>query len=470
MTTTTTRIVRPIFILCLAFAAFGQPAIAADAKSSRTLHVALDGDDSNDGFSAAKALRTPQRAADISEPGDTILFAAGSYDISEGKALLTITRSGEAGRPITYAPAPGAKVTFRTFGIWDVIKITAARHIVIRGFRIIGGASLVTMEEARREMNNLLNPRTSGNGIAIVGDRSTRRPSAYITVRDCEVSDCSGGGIFANHSDYIRIENNTVYRCAFWAPYGNSGISIYQPTPIDDYTGYKIYICNNVAYENYQNIPFYYSNQADPSKRKVTDGNGIILDDFLNTQTWAAGGSGKPYNGRTLVANNIVFSNGGSGIHTFKSCNIDIVHNYAADNNRHSDIKDGQIFANTSRDVRILNNVLVAFPGKPVTSDNKNTNVEMARNFYATADGRAPQFAGERGDNVLAASKKKARTALELVDWARGKRTFRAVAKSPLHGAGAALPMFEPEVAVDFFGRSRNAQTPDIGPFVLDRK
>jgi len=31
-------------------------------------------------------------------------------------------------------------------------------------------------------------------------------------------------------------------------------------------------------------IPFYFTNRHDPAKRRVTDGNGIIIDDCLNTQ------------------------------------------------------------------------------------------------------------------------------------------------------------------------------------------
>lgn len=425
---------------------------------NRAIYVSLNGDDKNDGLKSTTPLRSPQKAANMSEPGDVIFFMTGEYVITHGDAVLTIKRSGAPGKPILYTPAPGARVIFRNNGAWDAIKITGARHIELRGFRVIGNAKNVTLDEAMREMNSLTNSRTCGNGIAVDQNSATKTPSAYITVRNCEVSDCSGGGILASHTDYLAFENNTVYRCAFWSPYGNSGISVYQPTAIDDFTEYKIFIRNNVCFENYQNIPFFYSNKSDPSKRKVTDGNGIIIDDYLNSQDWGGGG-GKPYPGRTLVANNVVFANGGSGIHSYKSSNVDIVHNYAVDNNRHPDLKDGQIFANATRNARIVNNIMIAPAGKPASSSYKNLGLMEDYNLLAALDGSAPKFDGEKLNNIIGAP------GLELVGWDLGKRQFNAKTDSPLRGAGLPLTYAN----ADFFGKVRNEDKPDIGPFVLGK-
>jgi len=437
------------------FAAADAP--APDPTGARRLYVGLQGNDGNDGHTPATALRTPQKAADRSEPGDVILFTTGEYLTEGGKALLSIRRSGLPGKPIIYAPAPGAKVIFRNETAWEAIKVTGARHIQILGFRVIGVAKQVTLEEAKREMDNLKNSRTCQNGIAVDHDPATKTPAAFITIRNCVVSDCSGGGIYANHSDYLTFELNIVLSCAFWSPYGNSGISVYQPIDVDQQTGYKIIIRNNVSAGNYQNIPFYFSNRDEPEKRKVTDGNGIIIDDYLNSQHWG-GGSGKPYGGRTLVANNIVIGNGGSGIHSYKSLNVDIVHNYAAGNNRHPALKDGQIFANTSKNARIINNIMVAPPGKPVTTSYKNENLILDHNLYASLDAKPAIFEGPKAKNLLAAP------GLELTGWEQGQMGFKAAPTSPLRGAGQ--PLTEP--VPDFFGKPRHAATPDIGPFVLD--
>ncbi|MEO8614271.1 MAG: hypothetical protein ABI600_03960 [Luteolibacter sp.] len=437
--------------------AFAEPpASLAIPVITRVIYVAPTSDKKAKGLTPETPV-SPQRAAYLSLPGDVILFAEGEYEAPNGKTPLTIERSGEPGKPIIYAPAPGAKVTLHNNGAWEAIKIAGASYIEIRNFRVIGNAKNVTMEEAMREMSNLKNPRTCGNGIGIDLKSQTKSNPHHITVRDCVVSDCSGGGIFANHVDYLTFENNVVYRCGFWSPYANSGISVYQPTACDESTDYKIIVRNNISFGNYENVPFFHSNRKDPSKRKFTDGNGIILDDFMNSQAFGGGG-GKPYGGRSLVANNVVFANGGSGIHSFKSNNVDVVHNLAYDNNKHPFLKDGQIFGNNARNMRILNNIMVAPPGKPVTSINKNEGLVQDHNVYACLDGSVPKFAGEQASNILASP------GLELKDWILGKRGFTVTSDSPLRAAGLAIP----DIGADYFGKTRSKDKPDIGPFVLE--
>jgi parallel beta-helix repeat protein len=169
-----------------------------------------------------------------------------------------------------------------------------------------------------------------------------------------------------------------VYECGLYGPFGMSGISIYNPVNTDGVTtGYKIRIVNNVSHSNYNYFP------CECLPGKVTDGNGIILDDFKNSQR-AAGDPLKDvvYTGKTLVANNIVYNNGGSGIHTFKGVNTDIVNNTAYRNGRHPDL-DGEIFANNSEGIVITNNILYGRTGEAVSHDfGNNTNVVMDYNLY----------------------------------------------------------------------------------------
>ncbi len=133
-----------------------------------------------------------------------------------------------------------------------------------------------------------------------------------------------------------------------------------------------MFVTNNKTYNNRMFIPWI-------AVGKITDGNGIIIDTSRNNQNNSKLGA---YKGRTLVKNNLTFNNGGSGIHTFLSDHVDIVNNTAVLNNQSPEIKDGQIFANVSSDVRILRNILYAYPGKPVNSSNKNKNVIYDYNIY----------------------------------------------------------------------------------------
>ena len=72
------------------------------------LHVATDGDDSNDG-SASSPLRTISRAADLARPGDTVLVHGGEY-----REWVQPRRGGlSATRRITYQAAPGEHVVIK---------------------------------------------------------------------------------------------------------------------------------------------------------------------------------------------------------------------------------------------------------------------------------------------------------------------------------------------------------------------
>jgi hypothetical protein len=76
------------------------------------------GSDSNPG-TISQPFLTPQKCADITKPGDTCYFrggSGGSYSVSGvNQQLLTITTSGTAGNPITYAAYPGETPIFSAY-------------------------------------------------------------------------------------------------------------------------------------------------------------------------------------------------------------------------------------------------------------------------------------------------------------------------------------------------------------------
>ena len=70
---------------------------------ARTLYVATTGSDAHDGSSPAQAVKTIQRAADLSRPGDLVSVAAGIY-----RESVDVPLSGSASQPIVFRGAPGA--------------------------------------------------------------------------------------------------------------------------------------------------------------------------------------------------------------------------------------------------------------------------------------------------------------------------------------------------------------------------
>jgi len=75
-------------------------------EPGETYYVALDGDDGADGLSWETAWRTPNYALKQLQAGDTLLIGEGEY---RGPSL-SVSASGEAGRPIRIMAAPGQRV------------------------------------------------------------------------------------------------------------------------------------------------------------------------------------------------------------------------------------------------------------------------------------------------------------------------------------------------------------------------
>ncbi len=339
-------------------------------STPKTYYVSGNGSDKNSGLSTSSAFRRIQRAADLTNPGDTVLIMNGVYTNSpKDGSVVNIKRSGTANAWIRYKAYPGhfPKIRHNT---WNAILISSgASYIELNGLEVIGNNANITLDYAMSEKTNKQNPLTSGNCINV--DGRTSGHVHHIRIVNNKVHDCGGAGISVIQSDYVTVDNNVVFNNAWYSVYGCSGISMLSNWNFDNNQGYKMFVTNNKTYNNRMYIPWI-------AAGKITDGNGIIIDSTRNDGNPKLG----VYKGRTLVQNNLAFDNGGSGIHAFFSDHVDIVNNTAVLNNQSPEIKGGQIFAHTSSDVRILRNILYAFPGKDINNNTKNTNVVYDYNIY----------------------------------------------------------------------------------------
>ncbi len=166
-----------------------SPVVAARSVGplGATYYVALDGDDANPG-TLARPWATLQHAADVLQPGDTVYVRGGVYH-----QYVRLTRSGEPGRPITYAAYPGETVWLDGQGVDGKVAFDLAdgvSHITIVG---------LNMRHWHDE---------GGDGSCI----TSWRDSDHITVRDAEFYDCGSGAIqFYQDSDYITVENVYIH-------------------------------------------------------------------------------------------------------------------------------------------------------------------------------------------------------------------------------------------------------------------
>jgi serralysin len=281
----------------------------------RNFYVATTGSDAATGTTASTPWQTIQHANDSGQlqAGDCVNVADGTYPL---QGALTLTKGGNANSATGYVVyrstnPQGAKIQAVGSGMYDVVDVNGD-YVVIDGFEVDGGNAGLTS-----------NPVTNGTGIGLNGH--------HMQALNNVVHDAGGGGIEAVYKDWYWIVGNTVYNNAHFNGYQMSGISVYEPravsynaTPADSGAPYHIIVQNNLSHDNGE---WYVAGSH-------TDGNGIIMDDFNNSQS-----GGTPYPYQTLVQGNLAYSNGGKGVHLFGSSNVTVDQNAAVGNNLDSNIQ-----------------------------------------------------------------------------------------------------------------------------------
>jgi len=321
------------------------------------------GSDSADGRTPATSWRTLRKAAQAVGPGSTVLVGNGVY------APLRIATSGTPDGWIKFVAAPGAHPVIRLNDSRVGIATGTGAYILIDGFEVIGQNQTITA--AQGHTNNGSQPELNENCI-LVG----RIPSATgsqmlahdVVIRNNVVHDCSASGITTAFADAVTVIHNIVYNNSWWGVNNGSGISIWMLTDVTAGNGpYKNYIVGNFVYNNYCNLPFRYLRPV-PA---ITDGNGIIVDTNSHVTRMPNMPPYPAYQGRTYIANNIVFANGGKGIAANASSHIDVVNNTIYDDEKSdsSYVNVGEISANRlSLDVDFYNNIVVNLNGKRIYS------------------------------------------------------------------------------------------------------
>lgn len=339
-------------------------------------YVSGSGSDSSDGLSATTAFRTLQHAAGLVAPGDKVWVMNGSYN------PVTLTTSGTSAAWITWQAYPGQTPEIYDNNGTDGYGIQVqASYQVIDGLTLLGPNQSLTFQQCYNEFNNNSpgyygSDGCNGAGINIDGRGNEQQTVAlyhHIVVRNCTIHEWGGSGIAAIWSDYITIEDNLIYDNAWYSRWGDSGVSTWEDLAFDTAPGYHMIIQRNVLYNNVQLVP-------------QSDGDGIIIDSLNCTQTCLTGDQ-RIYPNRTLVSNNLVFSNGGAGIVTYQSEHIDVVNNTSYENLQ-SPVNSGwgDVFINQCSDVNVYNNIAYPTPGgvalEVCCSGAPSTNVTLDYNLY----------------------------------------------------------------------------------------
>jgi parallel beta-helix repeat protein len=365
----------------------------------KTYYVDASKAASGDGLSEANAFKTLSEAANATAAGDLVLVKDGTY------AAFQETTSGKSNGWITWRNFPNHKPMI-SFDGWQGIYIKGS-YVEIDGFTVRGNNANVTLAGALKQGKGCENPAGNyepiynGNGIYVDSRQSaSNNPTGekyhHVTIKNCTVYECGGPGIGTIQADYIVIEGCKIYNNAWYSLFGTSGISLYQHYNSDASTGTKNIIRNNIIYGNRMFVPWVFGNC------KFTDGNGIIIDDFKNTQNGSTLGK---YFGKTLIENNVVYNNGGRGIHCYLSDNITIVHNTCYQNSASPEIDEGEItfYGAGVENCAVYNNIMVARTGEKVNTVNVSAvNYKHQNNLYFNSEtGSQLGTIGKSGDPLF---------------------------------------------------------------------
>ena len=249
------------------------------------------------------------------QPGDEIVVRAGTYT-----ELVLVRKDGAAGQYITVrSEVPGGAKIVAPDGQPGVT--INADYVTVAGFDVSG---------------------STGSGITGIGVH-------HVKVANNIVHDNLSNGIFLGKSDFIQIDGNTVYGNA--AMGASSGIHLKAGFNVtgDLTAGTRVYVTNNVVYDN-----------TTAEGQPMTDGNGISIDDYRNTQIATL----PAYAFRTLVQGNIVYDNSGRGVQVAWSDHVTVRENLAFHNSTHaiSGPWRGDLANMGSNDTAWINNIAVTNP------------------------------------------------------------------------------------------------------------
>lgn len=315
-------------------------------------YVSPGGSDTHNGLSTATAFKTITKAISVTNPGDTVNLMPGTYSpVNDANNFVSINRSGardvKTGEAhyITYKAydmnnkpklllPPGIK------GVWDMVDVSA-NYIILDGLEIEGNNRNLTLAEGEANYESVTTGGSDWSNYAKTNTNGINLNGNHLIVRNSHVHHMAGGGV-GGGGDYITIEHNHIHSNSWYTFYATSGISFMNDKDYDhNTTDYKIIVRNNVVHDNETKVKW-------EKTKGYSDGNGIIFD------------VDEAYKGKKLVINNIVYNNGGGGIHIYRSNNVHVINNTVYHNSKSPHLKYPNMDVQSGDNAVFLNNISIA--------------------------------------------------------------------------------------------------------------
>jgi len=405
-----------------------------------------NGSNSNNGTSVSTAFSNFDTAKNLVQAGDSIVIIGTYHNPSynpnytynspadghlwhKENTIKINNLNGSAGNYITIK-AHDSNTKLLGDGA-NIIRVTNSSYLRFEGFDMEGEVERIPLSTANALQfvyiindNNLIGTPTNpniddiryrnedeisdGDGIIEETDVFTDisnfdviRPS-YIDTRGFYASNCEhliitgntihhtpGGGLRISDSKYVEIYENEIHNCSRRSYSGTHALVVTKTRPIGS-NDYSIEIERNLVHHNY-NEQYSWSPSKTIITPRIDEGKGISLQ-RNNKNNWING------QGRILVANNICYWNGFSGVHSNDGYRIDFFHNTCFMNSYTNTItyanqtqqgKNIGISTQRGHYIRIFNNISVvdAGWGGYALSDSNSSNIEVRKNLVYGVNG-----------------------------------------------------------------------------------
>ncbi len=386
-----------------------------------------NGNNANDGTSEITPVKTVNylTANDLIQPGDTV-FIIGQYNNPSYNPDFSYGGSDDRNNPHIWHQENSIKlnnlqglennyITFKPYDNTTVLKgdganifrVTNCAYLRIEGFEIYGEVEHIPLSTAEGLQTDglqflYLSPNTVdqqhptldevllrvevGTSVSTIENTtypvlgSVKRPSYtdtrglyvsgshHIEIKGNEIHHTCGGGLRVSNSSNVLIAENEIHNCSRRSYSGTHALVVTKTKEgTANSTGdstYSIKIVRNLVHDNYNEI-FSWAPTKDIITPRIDEGKGISLQ-RNNLTAWTSGDQ------RILVANNLCYWNGFSGVHSNDGWHIDFINNtcymnsytntvtYAGQSQQGNNIG---ISAQHGGDIRIINNISVIDSG-----------------------------------------------------------------------------------------------------------
>ncbi|WP_194767891.1 T9SS type A sorting domain-containing protein [Tamlana sp. I1] len=479
-------------------------------------YVSMAGDDTNSGTSASSPFKTFSEIQNNVQPGDTV-FVIGTYTntsynpnysysgntsdahLWHSENTVRINNlNGSAGQYITIKPYD-ANTVLKGDGA-NIFRVTSSSYLIIEGFNIEGEVDNIPLSTAHAlqfayliddssligtatnpnvndvryrnedEINDNDNVVEETDNYTDISNLNVVRPS-YIDTRGLYLSTCSniiirntkihhtpGGSLRVSDSNFVEILENEIYRCSAKSYSGTHALVVTKTEPIGT-SDFSVQILRNTIHHNY-NEQYSWAPTKTIITPRIDEGKGISLQ-RNNTSGWING------SGRILVANNLCYWNGFSGVHSNDGYRIDFINNtcymnsysntvtYAGQTQKGNNIG---ISAQSSNDIKMINNISVIDTdwGGYALSAGGTTKLEVSDNLIFGINGTVNEDSDIK--NIASNTKIANPLFVNAGTYNANDYDFSLDANSPAISMGNIT--YAP--TDDYFGSNRDAK-PDLG-------